>query len=83
MTRRNVMFHTVVSFAMELSLLYLLTGTFIILDLLLLSIRARRVREERKGRDMRNAEREARREAEAAEERRAFERRQSYLKPAH
>lgn len=77
------MFHSVVSFAMELSLLYLMTATFIILDLLLLSIRARRVREERKERDERNATRNARREAEAAEERKAFERRQSYLRPAH
>lgn len=77
------MFHTVVSFAMELSLLYLLTATFIILDLLLLSMRARRIREDRKDRDQRNAERTARRESDAAEERRAFDRRQSYLKPAH
>ena len=76
------MFHTVLSFAMELSLLYLLTSTFIILDLLLLSIRARRVREERKERDQRKAQRDARRELEAAEERNAFERRRSYLKPA-
>jgi len=77
------MFHSVVSFAMELSLLYLMTGTFIILDLLLLSIRARRIREERKERDQRSAQRNARREAEAAEERMAFERRQGYLRPAH
>jgi hypothetical protein len=81
-TRRDAMFHSVLSFAMELSLLYLMTVTFIILDVLLLSIRARRVREERKERDQRSAQREARRELEAAEERQAFERRQSYLKPA-
>lgn len=73
------MFHSVVSFAMELSLVYLLTTTFIILDALLLSIRARRQRDERKDRDRRNTQRES----EAAEERKAFDRRQDYLKPAH
>lgn len=72
------MFHTVVNFAMELSLLYLLIATFIILDMLLLSIRVRRQHEEKETRQRRDLQREA----EAAEQRKAFEQRQAYLKPA-
>ena len=73
------MLHTFLNFVMELGLVYLLTALFVILDLMLLSTRARRLRGEKSHRDMRDE----RREAEALEQRKAFERRQDRIPVAH
>ncbi len=72
------MFHSILGFVMELGMIYLLIAMFIILDLLLLSMRVRRLRGEKTMPD----EREVRREAEAEEQRKAYNRRQDYLKAA-
>ncbi len=69
------MFHTILNFAMQLSLVYLLTVTFIILDLLLLSVRARRLRAER----MERERHEAHHVTDEELQRQAFEGRQTRL----
>jgi cell division protein ZapA (FtsZ GTPase activity inhibitor) len=69
------MFQWILNFVMELGMLYLLTALFVILDLMLLSARARRLRGEKTERN----EREERREAEALEQRKAFERRHAHV----
>ncbi len=74
------MFQSILGFVMDLGLIYLLTATFIILDLLLLSMRVRRLRDEKTNTD--RDEREVRRNADAAQQRKAFEQRQDNLKPA-
>ncbi len=74
------MFHSILGFVMELGMIYLLTAMFIILDLLLLSMRVRRLRNEKTSTE-RDA-REVRREADAEEQRKAYNRRQDYLKAA-
>ena len=58
------MFYAVLEFAMQLSILYLLVAMFILIDLLLWAVRARRFREARERRDaerLRNEERHERR----------------------
>jgi hypothetical protein len=72
------MFLSILNFVMELGLVYLLTALFVILDLMLLSSRARRLRGEKKGRD----EREVRREADEQQQRKAFEKRQAEFSAA-
>lgn len=73
------MFQLILDFVMELGLVYLLTAVFVILDLLLLSSRARRLRNESTDRN----EREARREADEKQQRTAFEKRQAGLPAGH
>ena len=73
------MFQSILDFVMELGLVYLLTALFVILDLMLLSARARRLRGEKTDRD----ERETRRDMEEQEQRKAFERRHAHLPAAH
>lgn len=72
------MFQSILDFVMELSLVYLLAALFIILDLMLLSARARRLRGEKTDKDVR----ETRREADEEEQRKAFERRHAHLPAA-
>ena len=73
------MFHSILGFVMELSLVYLLIAVFVILDLLLLSSRARRLRSEK----MDGQRRDERREADGEQQRKAFESRQAYVRAAH
>jgi len=72
------MFHSILGFVMELGMVYLLLALFVILDLLLLSTRARRLRGEKSDREIR----EERREADALEQRKAFERRRAEVPAA-
>lgn len=69
------MLYKILAFLLELSLVHLLTAMFMLLDLLLLSVRINRVRLERGAREVkrRNAA------AEARENRRAFEARKTLL----
>ncbi len=76
-------FRSILDFVMELGMVYLLTALFVILDLMLLSARARRLRGEKTDRGEREMRREARREAEKQEQRKAFERRHADLPAAH
>jgi len=73
------MFQSILGFVMELGMVYLLLALFVILDLLLLSTRARRLRGEKSDREIR----EERRAAEEQEERKAFDRRHAHLPAAH
>ncbi len=67
------MVYWILHFLMQLSMLYLLTAMFILLDLLLLSMRIRRLRNEKLVRERNDSERIAatRREREAFERRTA------------
>ena len=69
------MFFSVVDFLMQLSLVYLLTVMFVILDLLILVRRA----EERRSREAERDSRDMRRTAEQEQERKAYENRREYL----
>ncbi len=77
--RRNEMFQTILNFAMQLSLVYLLTAMFIILDLLLLSVRTRRLRHEKMARERQEAHHVTDEEL----QRQAFEGRQTRVGGAH
>lgn len=67
------MLYSILNFLMQLSLLYLLTAMFVILDLLLLSVRIRRQRFEKLVKKRNDTARlaEQRREREAFEQRHA------------
>ena len=69
------MFHSIIGFVMELGMVYSLTALFVILDLMLLTTRARRHRGEATERD----EREDRRKADEEMQRKAFDKRQEDL----
>lgn len=69
------MLHSILGFLMQLSMLYLLIGMFVILDLLLLSVRVRRLRYEKLVRQRKDAARQA----EQRRDREAFEQRQPRL----
>jgi len=69
------MLHSILGFLMQLSMLYLLTGMFVILDLLLLSVRIRRLRYEKLVRQRKDAARQA----EQRRDRESFEQRQPRL----
>lgn len=70
------MLHSILNFVMQLSLVYLLTAMFVILDLLLLSTRVRRLRREEADRDMRKT----RRKVAEQQRRTAFQSRQPHLR---
>jgi cell division protein ZapA (FtsZ GTPase activity inhibitor) len=72
------MFHSILGFVMELGMVYLLTALFVVLDLLLLTTRARRHRSEATEQD----ERETRRKADEEMQRTAFNQRQEDLHAA-
>lgn len=76
------MLYSILNFLMQLSMLYLMTAMFIILDLLLLSIRMRRLRIEGDKRRTTEAEFLAEQRAEQRRQREAFEARQAGLVPA-
>lgn len=74
------MFYTMMEFLMQLSMLYLFTAMFILLDILLLTVRLRRLSGERKG--MNAARDKIRERGEKLEELRAREAVRDAQKPA-